>query len=392
MPAISVRDLQVKDDASCLCSDLVAGTHGRGFWILDDVTPLRQAAEIRAAASAGTAYLVKPATGVRVRFGTNDPTPWPPELPAGENPPPGAILDYYLPANASGRSSSRSWTRRAKSCAPTRATIRCAARSGDRSGGVQQALPADADGARLRPAALLARAAAGALDARRHASLQLGPALRAARREGGGRGGGGGAGAVPHRTYPAVNAPWAPPGTYTVRLTVDGKSYTQPLDAATRSAREDAGGRADAAVDADARAVRRRQAAHAAAVEARALSAQVDKRVGHRRRRSRRSSTARAAGGHGGRGAAVAAVAADAVAGGAARRSADARRQRARDAGAAMAMQSADVAPTAAQVSAANQAHATATATLARWARLRGTGLTALNSKLKAAGQPTITP
>jgi hypothetical protein len=97
MPAISVRDIEVKDDASCMCSDLVAGTHGRGFWILDDVTPLRQAAE---AAAASNAYLFKPATGIRIRFGTNDPTPWPPELPAGENPPPGAIVDYYLPAAA----------------------------------------------------------------------------------------------------------------------------------------------------------------------------------------------------------------------------------------------------------------------------------------------------
>ena len=95
MPAISVRDIEVKDDESCLCSDLVAGTHGRGFWILDDVTPLRQAAE---AAAASNAYLFKPATGIRIRFGTNDPTPWPPELPAGENPPPGAIVDYYLPS------------------------------------------------------------------------------------------------------------------------------------------------------------------------------------------------------------------------------------------------------------------------------------------------------
>ena len=60
MPAISVRDIEVKDDATCLCSDLVAGTHGRGFWILDDVTPLRQAAE---AAAATSAYLFKPATG-----------------------------------------------------------------------------------------------------------------------------------------------------------------------------------------------------------------------------------------------------------------------------------------------------------------------------------------
>ena len=54
MPAISVRDIEVKEDESCHCSDLVAGTHGRGFWILDDVTPLRQAAE---AAAASNAYL-----------------------------------------------------------------------------------------------------------------------------------------------------------------------------------------------------------------------------------------------------------------------------------------------------------------------------------------------
>ena len=48
----------MKDDDSCLCSDLVAGTHGRGFWILDDVTPLRQAAK---AAAATDAYLFEPA-------------------------------------------------------------------------------------------------------------------------------------------------------------------------------------------------------------------------------------------------------------------------------------------------------------------------------------------
>ena len=49
MPAISVRDLQIKDDAKCRCADLIAGTHGRGFWILDNVTPLRQAAAAKAA-------------------------------------------------------------------------------------------------------------------------------------------------------------------------------------------------------------------------------------------------------------------------------------------------------------------------------------------------------
>ncbi len=102
MPAVSVRDITVKDDNTCWCSDLVAATHGRGFWILDDLTPLRQAAALAAAETAHASYLVKPVTAVRVRFGMNAPTPWPPEVPAGENPPPGAILDYYLASDAAG--------------------------------------------------------------------------------------------------------------------------------------------------------------------------------------------------------------------------------------------------------------------------------------------------
>src|SRR6185436_19213655 len=101
MPAVSVRDITVKDDSTCLCADLVVGTHGRGFWILDDVTPIRQAAEVRAAQAANEAYLFKPITAVRVRFATNSPTPWPPEVPAGENPPAGGIIDYFLSASAS---------------------------------------------------------------------------------------------------------------------------------------------------------------------------------------------------------------------------------------------------------------------------------------------------
>src|SRR3954468_2544212 len=100
MPAISVRDITIKDDSLCMCADLVIGTHGRGFWILDDVTPLREAASIRQAASSRSAYLVKPITAVRFRNAVNEPTPWPPEVPAGQNPPPGAILDYYLPTNS----------------------------------------------------------------------------------------------------------------------------------------------------------------------------------------------------------------------------------------------------------------------------------------------------
>jgi hypothetical protein len=92
MPATSIRDLVVHGD------DLVIGTHGRGFWILDDVTPLRQLDAKWAAGSAGAPFLYAPQTAVRVRRNRNTDTPLPPEEPVGQNPPDGAILDYVLGA------------------------------------------------------------------------------------------------------------------------------------------------------------------------------------------------------------------------------------------------------------------------------------------------------
>ena len=154
-PRFRVRDIEVKDDASCMCSDLVAGTHGRGFWILDDVTPLRQAAE---AAAASNAYLFKPATAIRIRFGTNDPTPWPPEVPAGENPPPGALVDYYLPADAAGEVKLEVLNSAGQGD-PQLLQQRPGPepRPGHRSGSLQQALPANSDCGRLRSSACTGR-------------------------------------------------------------------------------------------------------------------------------------------------------------------------------------------------------------------------------------------
>jgi photosystem II stability/assembly factor-like uncharacterized protein len=71
MPASSVRDLAIKGD------DLIAGTHGRGFLILDNVTPLRQTAEKVAASNA---HLYAPQTAIRIRNNMNPPTPWPPDI------------------------------------------------------------------------------------------------------------------------------------------------------------------------------------------------------------------------------------------------------------------------------------------------------------------------
>jgi hypothetical protein len=79
--------------------DLVAATYGRSFWILDDVTPLRQI-DPRTANSG--ARLLAPRTAIRVRRDENQDTPLPPEVPAGKNPPDGAVLNYFLPANSTG--------------------------------------------------------------------------------------------------------------------------------------------------------------------------------------------------------------------------------------------------------------------------------------------------
>jgi YVTN family beta-propeller protein len=93
MPATSIRDLVIHDD------DVVVGTHGRSFWILDDITPLRQ---IDARVAAAEAHLFRPQVAYRVRWNVNTDTPLPPEEPAGQNPPDGAIINYYLKQAAAG--------------------------------------------------------------------------------------------------------------------------------------------------------------------------------------------------------------------------------------------------------------------------------------------------
>lgn len=83
MPATSIRDLVVHDD------DLVVGTHGRSFWILDSITALRQLSDAPVA-------LYAPTVGYLVEWNRNTDTPLPPEEPTGQNPPDGVPLDYFL--------------------------------------------------------------------------------------------------------------------------------------------------------------------------------------------------------------------------------------------------------------------------------------------------------
>ncbi len=270
MPAVSVRDITVKSDSTCLCSDLVAGTHGRGFWILDDVTPLRQATE---AQQASEPFLFRPAPAVRVRFGTNDPTPWPPEIAAGENPPPGGILDYYLPADVAGPVTLdvvdaggtviRSYSSDDASLDPDPGVDPSAYDA------VCRRNPEAPDcGVPLYWAAPLSRLSTKAGMHRFAWDLRYEPPGGEEPVEEGSA-----TGAVPHRTYPDAGTPWAPPGRYTVRLTAGGTTSTQPLelhlDPRVRTPAADLARVAELSRDMYDRAV----AVHAAYVEARAMLA-----------------------------------------------------------------------------------------------------------------------
>jgi photosystem II stability/assembly factor-like uncharacterized protein len=197
MPASSIRDLIVKDD------DLVAATHGRGFWILDDITPLRQ---LKPAVAEASAFLFKPQTAVRVRWNMNTDTPLPPDEPAAQNPPDGAILDYYLAASGP----------------VTLEILDSAGKQVRRYSSDDPVPPADPMLAVptywVRPPHPLSNAPGMhrfVWDLHYNPLPEARPNLPMQ--------------AIVHDTVPASIAPWAMPGTYTIKLTANGQSYTQPL-------------------------------------------------------------------------------------------------------------------------------------------------------------------
>src|SRR6266849_6522964 len=197
LPPASMRDLAVHGD------DLIVGTHGRGFWVLDDITALRQIDNDVAHANA---YLFHPADAIEITPGSDNGTPMPRDEPLAENPPFGALIDYYLKSNANR---------------PVTLEIL------DPSGDVIRRYSSDDKPTRVNPDTLNIpsfwvrtpeplSAAAGMH--RWIWDLRPTPPQRPA---GGGGGGGGGFGG---RGVSAVL-----PGTYTVKLTVGRKSYSQPL-------------------------------------------------------------------------------------------------------------------------------------------------------------------
>ena len=204
MAPSSVRDLIIKDD------DLVVGTHGRGIWILDDITPLRQ---VDSKSADENVILFKPQDAWRTRWNTNPDTPLPPDEPTAPNPPEGAIVDYYLKTAASGPISLeiagadgkpvRRYTSTDEVFKPDPATIN---------------LPLYW----FRPPMMLSTAAGMH---RFTWDLHYQP-LDGVNRIGGANLP---ISAVPYNTVPAPSTPWVNPGTFTVKLTVDGKSYTQQM-------------------------------------------------------------------------------------------------------------------------------------------------------------------
>ncbi len=94
LPHTSMRDLMVQGD------DLIVATHGRSFWVLDGITALREADKFSSARN--EAVLFKPGAAVRARRSTYTDTPVPPDEPLGENPPDGAAIDYALPESLQG--------------------------------------------------------------------------------------------------------------------------------------------------------------------------------------------------------------------------------------------------------------------------------------------------
>jgi len=202
LPHTSMRDLWIHDD------DLIVGTHGRAFWILDDITPLRQIAE----ATAGSdAVLFKPGLAYRVRQSTWPDTPIPPDEPMAENPPHGAVIDYYLGKQASGPVAIEVLDAQGKS-------VRRYS-SEDKPEITQPELEKQLIPVYWVKMPQILRTTVGM---HRWVWDLLYPAPTATRHPYP-------ISAVPHDTPRQPQGPHALPGTYTIRLTVNGQTYTAPL-------------------------------------------------------------------------------------------------------------------------------------------------------------------
>jgi len=196
LPASSMRDLTIHGD------DLIVATHGRGFWILDNIAALRQ---INDEIAKSDAFLFRPPVVINYTPGSEQGTPQPRDEALAENPPFGAAVDYYLKSSVSGP-----------------VTLEILDPSGEvfRRYSSEDRPPAIDPNTLNIPAYWVPPAKALSKESGMHRwiwDLRPTPTAR-----GGGAGGGGGG-------FFGRSAGSALPGTYTVRLTVGGRSYSQPL-------------------------------------------------------------------------------------------------------------------------------------------------------------------
>jgi photosystem II stability/assembly factor-like uncharacterized protein len=197
MPATSIRDLVIKDD------DIVVGTHGRSFWILDDITPLRQ---MPPSVSTAEATLFAPQNAYRVRWSMYTDTPLPQEEPAGNNPPDGAIINYILKEKAKSEVILEIFN-----------SVGQSVRRFSSNDKPYKIPDVNIPLYWIRPQQILS----GEAGAHRftwdlhYKPLDVLPQYPIS--------------AIYKNTAPDPTSPWVLPDNYTVKLTVNGKTYTQPL-------------------------------------------------------------------------------------------------------------------------------------------------------------------
>ena len=197
MPATSIRDLVIKDD------DLVIGTHGRGFWILDDITSLRQ---MSVKLAAEKTILFKPQQALRIRWNMNTDTPMPQEEPGGQNPPEGAIFDYYLSETSSNEITLEIFDAAGKSV-----------RKYSSKDTLYTIPDVNIPLYWIRPQQILSsKAGAHRFFWDMHYTPINTPASYPMT-------------AIYENTAPTPTSPWVMPGNYTVKLTVNGNSISQPF-------------------------------------------------------------------------------------------------------------------------------------------------------------------
>ena len=122
LPSTSIRDMVFHTDDHM--NDLVIGTYGRGFWVLDDMSPLRDIAAKAQEIAAAPAYLFKPGDAIRARMNSNWDQPLNPELPHAPNPPFGALLYYHLSKPPAGEIKIQIFDAAASWCGRCRAPCR----------------------------------------------------------------------------------------------------------------------------------------------------------------------------------------------------------------------------------------------------------------------------